>query len=301
MQEPFRIYVGSDRSQSLAVRVLEYSIRRHTTAQISLTEMSDLGLPEPEDPREGSRTGFSFTRFAIPRLAGYRGKALYLDADMQVFKDIRELMAIPFGENRVLIQDHLPEEHQPKDKPGAPARRIRQSSVMLLDCDRLDWVPEDIIAALGREYSYEDLLYDFCILRPGDVGYRVPFEWNSLETFSPGRTALIHYTDMYTQPWVSAANPNGWVWLAEVSRMLAEGALSWSDLEEEVHLGHLRPSILEELRLNEDLSRADPARVARLEKIDAEAGFVKHREVYDRKRQRKKLIAEYEARNRAVA
>ena len=67
-----RIYVGTDRSQLLAVKVLEYSIKRHASIPVELTPMVDLALPEPKDPRQGKRTGFSFARFAIPELAGRR-------------------------------------------------------------------------------------------------------------------------------------------------------------------------------------------------------------------------------------
>ncbi|RYG31064.1 MAG: glycosyl transferase family 8, partial [Burkholderiales bacterium] len=187
MKEPIRVFVGSDRTQDLAVKVLEYSIRRHTDAEVVVTSMTPVRLPEPEDPRQGSRTLFSFTRFAIPRLCGYQGQAIYMDADMQVFKDIRGLANIPFDGKRVIVQEELPEEHQPTEgQLGAPARRVKQSSVMLLDCERLDWVPEDIIARLGKEFSYEDLLYHMCVLDEADVGYRVPFVWNSLETYVPG-------------------------------------------------------------------------------------------------------------------
>jgi len=295
MKEPIRVFVGSDRTQDLAVKVLEYSIRRHTDSEVVVTSMTPVRLPEPDDPRQGSRTLFSFTRFAIPRLCGYQGQAIYMDADMQVFKDIRGLANIPFDGKRVIVQEELPEEHQPTEGQfGAPARRVKQSSVMLLDCERLDWVPEDIIGRLGKEYSYEDLLYHLCILDEADVGYRVPFVWNSLETYVAGETCLIHYTDMIVQPWVSARNPNGWVWLNEVKGMLSGGALAWHEIEEEVRLGHFRPSILTELKLNEDLSKPDPDRLHKLEKIDADAKFVKHKEVYDRKAVRKKLVAEYE-------
>ncbi|MDX2235650.1 MAG: hypothetical protein NW200_14220 [Hyphomonadaceae bacterium] len=295
--EPIRIFVGADRSQALAVKVLAYSIHRHTDARVDVISMEDVVLPEPEDPRHGSRTLFSFTRFAIPRLAGYRGKAVYMDADMQVFTDIRGLVSIPFDNAKVVIQEELPEEHQPKQGVlGAPKRRIKQCSVMLLDCDRLEWVPEDIIASLGRDYTYEDLLYHLCILEEHEIREGVPFEWNSLETHIPGRTCLTHYTDMLIQPWVSPENPIGWVWLEEVKRMLAEGALTWAALEEEVALGYFRPSLLQELRLNEDLSQPDPERIKRYLASDADAGFVKHREVYERKRLRNRLIKDFEAR-----
>ncbi|MFN7166877.1 MAG: glycosyltransferase [Pannonibacter sp.] len=291
-----RVFVGSDRSQELAVDVLAYSIRRHTDAQVDVVSMADVILPEPKDIRQGSRTNFSFTRFAIPRLCDYKGRAIYLDADMQVFKDIRSLWSIPFeGREKIQILEEVPAEFQPKDKVGAPSERKKQSSVMLLDCAQLDWVPEDIISGLDGKYTYEQLLSEICILDETEIGWRVPWIWNSLEIYIEGVTALSHYTDMYTQPWVSNENPIGWVWLNEVKRMLADGSLKWSQLETEVEMGHFRPSLLTELRLNDDLSAPNTERTARLEKIDADAGFVKHSAVYEKKRARKKAIAAYEA------
>lgn len=291
-----RVFVGTDRSQALAVDVLAYSIRRHTDMKVDVISMVDVILPEPKDIRQGSRTNFSFTRFAIPRLCDYKGRAIYMDADMQVFKDIRSLWNIPFhGREKIQILEEVPEEFQPKDKVGAPARRKKQSSVMLLDCSQLNWVPEDIISGLDGKYTYEQLLSDICILEEDEIGWRVPWVWNSLEIYVDGLTALTHYTDMYTQPWVSNENPIGWVWLNEVKRMLADGSLKWNQIETEVELGYFRPSLLTELRLNEDLSVPNAERTAALEKIDAEASFVKHGDVYAKKRARKKAIAAYEA------
>lgn len=295
MSEPVCIYVGSDRSQLIPFQVLEYSIRRHTRADVRIVAMDNLKLAEPADPRHGSRTGFSFTRFAIPYLTGYRGAAIYLDADMQVFGEIEELASIPFEGAHVVIQDDLPEAHQPKAGTiGAPQRRIKQCSVMRLDCDKLNWVPQDIIKALGVEYSYEDLLYHLCLLEESQIRYAIPFEWNSLETFVPGRTRLIHYTDMYTQPWVSAENPNGWLWIEELRRMLSEGRLNIAAIEREVKLGYFRPSILQQLSMAPRSGPLDQDVVAGLERMDAKHRFVKHAEIYERKRRRRALIAEYE-------
>ena len=67
-----------------------------------------------------------------------------------------------------------------------------------------------------------------------------------------------------------------------------------SQIETEVELGYFRPSLLEELVVNDDLSVPNPARQARLAEIDKRSGFEKHAEVYRRKRARKKAVAEYE-------
>lgn len=297
MDETAHIFVGSDRSQLLAVRVLEHSIARHTTLAIRLRSMHDLELPDPRDPRQGKRTGFSFTRFAIPRLMGYQGRAVYLDADMLVFRDFRELFGLPFDGAKIIIQEGPPPTEKKLAAAGAPAQRAKQCSVMLLDCAALDWDPEAIIAGLDGRYTYEQLLFEMCVLPEAEISYAVPFAWNSLEVYEPGRTGLIHYTDMHTQPWVHAGNANGHLWLDEVRLMLGNGALRRAELEAEIALGHFRPSLLAELDAMNDAPAAPPteAQVARFREQDRAAGYRPHRAVQEAAGRRREAIAAYEA------
>ncbi|MDB5861088.1 MAG: glycosyl transferase [Ramlibacter sp.] len=295
--ETIRIYVGADRSQQLAVRVLEYSIKRHTDATVEVHPMVDLEVPTPRDPRQGQRTGFSFSRFCIPRLAGYRGRAIYMDADMQVFRDIRELWNLPFAGRKVLVQEEVKHLAATLKLSNAPAKRIKQCAVMLLDCGRLDWDIADIVRHLDEgDYSYEQLMYDLCLLPEDDVGYTVPFEWNSLEHFD-AETRLIHYTDMGTQPWVSTANPNGGLWIAEVRRMLDEGVLTLAEVKGEVDAGFFRPSLLRDLKWRHRVPRLLLPWFDRVNaNIDRAGGFVVHKAVYEAKRRRKQAIKDYERR-----
>lgn len=300
IEEPIRVYVGADRSQQLAIKVLEYSIKRHTTANVEVIPMVDLPVPKPQDPRNGQRTGFSFSRFCIPKLAGYRGKAIYMDADMMVFKDIRELWDIPFDACKIVIQREVKFEAQTTAKVGAPKKRKKQCAVMLLDCGRLDWDIGKIVAGLDAgAYDYEQLMYDLCILPEEEVKYGVPFEWNSLEHWDP-ETRLLHYTDVATQPWTCCGNPLGHLWFDEVRRMLRDGALSWATLQKEIELGYFRPSLPRDIRYRHLVPRRllpawDRANAAR----DKVAGYVPHKDVYEAKRARQKAIREYEARHAA--
>jgi hypothetical protein len=293
--EIIRIFVGADRSQQLAVSVLEYSINRHTSAKVQVVPMMDLPITQPRDPRNGQRTGFSFSRFCIPKLAGYKGKAIYMDADMLVFRDIRELWSIPFDGAKVVIQQEVKFQEETTAKAGAPKKRKKQCAVMLLDCDRLDWHVEDIIGGMDRgEYDYEELMYDLCILREQDIKYGVPFEWNSLEHWDSD-TRLIHYTDVYTQPWSAVTNPFGYLWFAEVRRMLEEGALDIAALQKEIDLGYFRPSLLRDLRWRHRLPKFMlPAWDARNAAADRRAGYVPHKAVYEAKRARQEAVQAYE-------
>jgi lipopolysaccharide biosynthesis glycosyltransferase len=297
-----RVFVGTDRSQYLAVPVLEHSIKRHTTAQVEVIPMLDLPVPVPKDPRNGQRTGFSFSRFCIPKLAGYQGKAIYMDADMLVFKDIQELWNIPFDGAKIVIQQEVKFEEETTRKIGAPKRRKKQCAVMLLDCERLDWDIERIVADMDEgKYDYESLMYDLCILGDSEIKFGVPFEWNSLEHYD-SETRLIHYTDVYTQPWTYAGNKLGYLWYNEVRLMLKTGVLKWDQLEKDIELGYFRPSLVRDIKYRHLIpswlhSLFDKQNTA----IDRLSNFVPHKAVYDAKRLRQKAIKEYEAKLVAVA
>jgi hypothetical protein len=285
MSEGMDIFVGADRSQLLAVAVLEHSIRRHTFGRVRVSPLIDLGLPEPKDVRQGSRTNFSFARFAIPELKAFEGRALYLDADMLVFRDIAELWRIPFDGAQVIVQEELPEHAAAPSKKGAPVKRVKQCSVMMIDCERARWDVRQIVAGLDGRYTYEQLMSELCIVPEGQVRYGVPFAWNSLEHYDR-QTRLIHYTDMNTQPWVSPDNRFGALWLKEILLMLETGGLTWRDVHREIELGYFRPSLVDELNDMPHEAGFDETAARRYAAADREAGYVKHAEVYARKKLR---------------
>lgn len=293
--ETIRVYVGTDKSQQLAVSVLEYSIKRHTTANVEVIPMLELPVPKPEDPRNGQRTGFSYSRFCIPQLAGYKGKAIYMDADMLVFNDIRELWNISFDGAKVVIQQEVKHEEISTLKAGAPKKRKKQCAVMLLDCERLDWDIKKIVSGMDKgHYNYEDLMYDLCILQENEIKYGVPFEWNSLEYWDQ-ETRLLHYTDMYSQPWAESGHPLGYHWYAEVRKLLKDGALSYKAIKKEIELGYFRPSLIRDIRYRHLLPNFLHVFWDNQNKIiDKMKGYIKHRSVYEAKQLRQKLIKEYD-------
>lgn len=228
---PARVFVGTDSAQMLGVKMLEYSIKKHASLSVVVEPIDDAGIPVPADPANRSRTGFSFSRFKIPELCGYRGRGVYMDADMQVFTDILDLWARPFDGARVLYAE-------------GPAfqGRIPQFSVLLLDCANLDWDVKKIVNGFDQgRYNYADLMQKLCIVDPEHKRGGLPFEWNSLECYEPGKTNLIHYTDMPTQPWVSANNQNGKLFYDACKEALADGFLDADYVYQELAKGHISP------------------------------------------------------------
>lgn len=246
LMEPKRIFVGADETQLAAAAVLEYSIKKHSQGPVEFNLMRDLDIPIPKDPANRPRTGFSLYRFMIPALTGFSGRALYLDADMQVFDDISELWHLPFEGKKVLCtyQDEAPERWKENDwfHPG------RQMSVMMLDCSALDWDIHAIVKALDAgEFSYADLLFDLAVLDKTEIGENIPPEWNSLERYEAGVTKLLHYTIGPTQPWRNDDNPLRGIWEEGYREAITAGVFDPSIVERGVELGLYKPSLLRDL------------------------------------------------------
>jgi hypothetical protein len=252
VETPIRVFVGATPAQDLAVRVLEYSIRARTPMDVEVVPLYKTGLtvPEAKDPRNRGRTPFSFQRFLIPAAARYRGRAIYLDSDMLVLDDLREVWTQPIGDAEVAAI-----ETRQKD----PTARF---SVLLLDCDRLRWNIDDIVAALDRgALTYQQLMYEMS-WGPRVEGLVDP-RWNSLDRYEAGRTALLHYTDSARQPWVSTEHPLGYLWMRELFAALDAGFLSVADVEEAVRAGDVRPSLLTQVRQRLEDPLLLPRRVRR--------------------------------------
>lgn len=236
MEAPMRVFIAASPRELLPAHVLAHSIRCHASASTVITPLCDLDIPipQPRDERNQARTPFSFQRFLIPQACGHQGRALYLDSDMLVFRDILPLWRQPFGQAQALTV-----------RAEASARRPAQTSVMLMDCSRLDWTVRDVVDALDEgRFGYEDLLRDFAL---ASVRACIEPEWNSLERYVPGRTALLHYTDMTMQPWVSWANPLGRLWVKALRQAIAEGAITRGFVDACVARGDVRPSLLRQL------------------------------------------------------
>lgn len=252
--KPIRIFVASTAAEWLPTRVLEFSIQESSALPVQLHRIASFerSIPMPRELRNRPRTPFSFQRFLIPELCGYQGRAIYLDADMQLFTDIGALW-----NTRMDGHDLLTVHEGTEGRKG-------QFSVVLLDCERLQWRIESIVKGLDEGgYTYEQLMYEMCVA--GSVGRTLDPGWNSLEKYEPEQTRLLHYTDMDTQPWVSLNNPLSHLWVDCLRRAISVGFITEEELDREIAACHVRPSLMEELKRPE-------ARKGELRRFDG--GFV---------------------------
>lgn len=240
---PMQVFVGCSEREVVPARVLAHTIRSHAGQPVDVRLMHDVTTPTPRDEANRPRVPFSFTRFAIPALAGHEGRALYLDSDMLVFDDISELWSIPFDGHAVLCttQPEPPAAwvDNPDFRPG------RHTAVLLLDCSRLDWDLDDVVAGLDRgEYDYDTLVKELGIVPDDLVGDdAIPVEWNHLEHHDPATTKLLHYTVVHNQPWTSDDNPLGHLWEAAFASAVAAGAVPEVEIERSVRKGWIKASL----------------------------------------------------------
>jgi hypothetical protein len=252
---PIRVFVAATSAEWLPTRVLEFSIKETSALPVQLHRIASFErtIPMPLELRNRPRTPFSFQRFLIPELCNYEGRAIYLDADMQLFTDIGALWNAPVdGYDLLTVRE------------GTDGRK-GQFSVVLLDCERLQWRIESIVQGLDEgRYTYEQLMHEMCVA--SSVGRTLDSGWNSLEKYEAGRTHLLHYTDMDTQPWVSLNNPLSYLWVGCLRRAVDAGFITKEALAREIAAGHVRPSLMEELKQPEvhdsELLRLDAGFVA---------------------------------------
>lgn len=193
--EPVKVFVGTDPRQKKAEIALEYSIRTKTRGPVEIVWM-DYGRggiwADWQIGRDRGRisattgpgwpTEFSGYRFAIPEANGFRGRAIYLDVDMVVLGDLRELYEQPMPKPWLMT-------------PSCPA-------TMLIDCGFFKdtgWWPrlEDMRQSAWGLGEYTAILGRHGVL---DM---LAAKWNCHDEhgYVPGETAVVHYTRRRYQPW----------------------------------------------------------------------------------------------------
>jgi len=244
---PIRVFIGTDESQRVVSQVLEHSIRKFSTRPVEINLMSDISIPSPKKKENQPMTPFSFYRFLIPRLAGYKGRAIYLDADMQVFGDIAELWDTPMGNHKVLCA--VQNETLTAWGRNSSFQTGRQMSVLLMDCSKLDWRIEDIIQDLDQDrYTYAELVFNLCLLKSDEIGETIPPEWNSLEAYVPDRTKLLHYTVGHIQPWRNNRNSLRHIWMDAFLEAAQQKKILEGSIAEDIASGYLKPSLINPLK-----------------------------------------------------
>lgn len=230
--ETIQVFVGSQKEQTIPSLVLKNSIMKNTDNPVSFNLLCDFNVSYnlPKEAKNKPRTPFSFQRFLIPSLT--KGKAFYLDSDMQVFSDMAELLNIDFGDSEVLACSGMSKYGHWKGSEYA---------VLLMDCDKINWNINSIINDLDNDrYSYEQLMFEFKLAK---VAHKISADWNSLDVFEQGTTKLLHYTDMARQPWRYKGHPFEHLWTQELKDCIINGTISKDLYESHVKNNYIRSNL----------------------------------------------------------
>lgn len=219
-----RVFIGTEPKTEIARKVLEFSIRRRTNAEVEFTPMIGRAW-EYDATGIQVGTGFSLRRWKIPEMCRWHGRAIYVDSDTLVFDDIYKLYVQPDLnpiQGCAAWMTYQPSKFSAKPHP--------QSSVMVIDCQRaealpyfhLDRVLEYLKNNPDRKHYVGIMFPDWMKPMPGVL----PTEWNHLNVYKDKVTKLLHYTKEPEQPWYKPDHPYAARWQMEFQAALGVGYIT---------------------------------------------------------------------------
>ncbi len=244
LAEKVRVFIGTEPKAEIARKVLECSIKRHSNSEVECIPMIGAAWQYSTAGFQQG-TGFSLRRWMIPAFCGWKGRAIYLDADQLVFSDIWDLWTKPEqipNDKASVWCTYQPDKYNVKPAP--------QSSVMVIDCekakDEWGWRIDEVLGYL-KLHNSKDKYADFMHMvgtngpAPGVRNWwtiappaRIGVEWNSLNVFAPGKTKLLHYTKEPEQPWYKPDHPYAMQWKMEFQIALNLGYVTGDEVKEAV-------------------------------------------------------------------
>ena len=120
------VFIGYDPRQPIAYNVCAHSVVSNASEPVAITPLILKQLPIT---RRGL-TEFTFSRFLVPWLCGFRGYAVFMDADIVVTGDIAELFKNPDPSAVCVMQDQ---------------ERFEWPSVMLFNNERCTPLTPDFV------------------------------------------------------------------------------------------------------------------------------------------------------------
>jgi len=196
-----KIFVGWDSREDIAFQVCKHSILSKQPAAevipLKQPELREKGLYWRDVDKLAS-TEFTFTRFLIPELTEYKGWALFIDCDMILTTDIKELFDQANDQYAVMCvqHDYTPREGVKMDgQQQTVYPRKNWSSAMLINCGHPSnrAVTKELVNDPEITGAY---LHRFSWLKDEEIG-ELDHTWNYLVgVYNDIETPkLIHYTE----------------------------------------------------------------------------------------------------------
>jgi hypothetical protein len=190
-----RLFAGYDRREAVGFHVFLSSVLDRASVPVCLHALDAKGLPE-------GTNGFTFSRFLVPWLCGFKGRAIFADAcDMLMLSDIAALDALfdPSKAVQVVRQDYKtrhPIKYRGTEMecPNRDYDRKNWASLMIVNCEHPAWqgmTPERV-----REFAaVPTQLLGLRWIADEAIGF-LPDAWNRLidEGQDTEGAALLHWT-----------------------------------------------------------------------------------------------------------
>jgi hypothetical protein len=193
------IYIGYDSREDEAYNVCVKSLLKHSSKKLDikpliLKELKESGVYTRDvDPL--SSTEFTFSRFLVPFLNGYKGTALFCDCDFLFLEDVSKLF--DWFHHRYAVQC-CKHNYRPTNKTkmdGASQHiypRKNWSSLMMFNCEHPSNMILDPFMVNTHSGQY---LHRFNWLMDYEIG-SLPIEWNYLVNwYKHGSAKALHFTE----------------------------------------------------------------------------------------------------------
>jgi len=243
-----KIFIGSGEQSLIERKVLIYSLRKHTERDLEISVFNGTHNAIERDDREPAPaplplhlkyrnlTEFSVYRYLIPELCSFRGRAIYLDSDMICRADIGSLFDLALDEFDFLAKREYADDQ---------GNKMWGLSAMLINCERsrfpLTRIFEEIDEGLYTYTEFSQMGKRFLDLHPYQIG-ELDSAWNVFDRCDAD-TKIVHYTNLFTQPWKYSGHPHGEIWFSYFHEAQQAGWVTESDLHLAIQRGHARPDL----------------------------------------------------------
>ena len=198
-----KVFVGYDTREDIAWQVCKHSIisknKNVDVKPLKLNELREKGWYKRDADKLGS-TEFTFSRFLIPELCNFNGWAVFMDCDMILTTDIKELFDQADDKYAVMCVQH---DYTPKEGVKMDGQtqtlypRKNWSSMVLWNCGHPSNKKIDM-ELVNDPNTTGKYLHRFSWLKDEEIG-RLSHEWNWLVGWykqpQDGNPKLIHYTE----------------------------------------------------------------------------------------------------------
>lgn len=193
--KPIPVFIGYDPREAIAYHVCVNSIIRNASQPVAVIPVALNLFADYQETHNDGSNHFIYTRFLVPYLMGFQGKAIFIDGDMVVKGDIVELYQYLDMSSDVAVVKHDYKTKMSQKYMGAKNEdypRKNWSSVIVWNCNSFpnrQLTPEFVQSKPGS------FLHRFSWLKDERI-QALPPEWNWLpDEYGPNPNAkLLHYT-----------------------------------------------------------------------------------------------------------